>query len=68
MPGFSSVAEYMRLLHEVGVILELCSTCSDNAYALQSVRNDASELREGITVTGMATVASRLDDVSTITF
>ena len=54
VPGFSPIAEYIRLLLESGARIELCSTCGDNACMLQGIKSDRSDLREQITLAGMA--------------
>lgn len=68
VPGFSSVAGYIRLLKEEGASIEFCTTCSGNGCLLQGGEDEGCNLREGIKIAGLAPVASRLTTVPTVTF
>ena len=65
VPGFSSINEYINILLENGVSIEVCSTCVNNACAASTSGN---KLRKGVEIVGLVTITSRISECETVTF
>ncbi len=65
VPGFNSIAEYIAILQESAVPIEVCSSCVENSCPLP-VGKDS--LREGLEISGLTSFVIRTDEWQTLMF
>ncbi len=65
VPGFNAIADYIDILQESAVPIEICSTCVDNSCLLPMGKDG---LRAGIVPAGLTSFAIRTDEWQTLTF
>jgi predicted peroxiredoxin len=65
VPGFSSISEYIEILQENDVSIEVCSTCVDNMCMMSAGGN---KLRKGVKLAGIMTMTFRINECATVTF
>ncbi len=65
VPGFSSISEYIEILQENNVFLEVCSTCIGDMCVTSDNDN---KLRKGFKPSGLVTMVSRMSNCETVTF
>ena len=66
--GFASIADHLRLLMEVGVRVEGCTSCVENYSSAQRCADGSRLMREGVALAGLSLAAIRSSRTRTVTF